>query len=226
MRRRADLRDLDSAPAPGRDYEHHPLSSANNRGEPAAPAAVAPLPRDSMRRSAAAEPGKHMSLPRRTATVRPGQPSSISTVVRRARQARQARQARDTGRVPSGEAVPSAQCPQPGMVSDSNGSGGDADWAGQTRRRRTGPSLRPGHRATSAAGRPGRECQCGGATDPRRPRLGPPTGQTAGYASPAARTRTCARCGPRHRARGWTARRVPVKRPDRGTDRLSRRSYA
>lgn len=50
-------------------------------------------------------------------------------------------------------------------------------------------------------------------------------GQSAGYAPPATRARACARRGPLHGTREWIAR-VPVKRSDRGTHRLSRRSCA
>jgi hypothetical protein len=52
-----------------------------------------------------------------------------------------------------------------------------------------------------------------------------PPGESDGYAPPATRARACARRGPLHGTREWIAR-VPVKRLDRGTHRLSRRSCA
>lgn len=61
-------------------------------------------------------------------------------------------------------------------------------------------------------------------TRTNRIRAIPPSG-SAGYAPPATCARACARRGPLHGTREWIAR-VPVKRSDRGTHRLSRRSCA
>lgn len=69
------------------------------------------------------------------------------------------------------------------------------------------------------------EFQFGGATDPSQPHLGHSPRRVPGYAPPATRARACARRGPQHGTRESIAR-VPVKRLDRGTHRLSRRSCA
>ncbi|GGW55591.1 hypothetical protein GCM10010340_37700 [Streptomyces griseoloalbus] len=54
---------------------------------------------------------------------------------------------------------------------------------GRTRRRGTGPSVTTRPPCNAGGRTSGRKSQCGGATEPRRPQLGPPTGETAGYAT-------------------------------------------
>ncbi|MFE9972127.1 DUF1214 domain-containing protein [Streptomyces hirsutus] len=108
--------------------------------------------------------GQHLSLSRRMPTV-------LSGPDNRRRSAQ-----RYGGR--GGRATPAAcprtrQRPHPGMISDSDGSSGDAGCGGQTRRRHTGPSATSWPPCNVGGRTSWPEFQRGGATDPRQPQPGP-----------------------------------------------------